>query len=63
MVKNLNTGVSGNPTMLDEVTGIAGALCGMVDHVEGTKKNQKIMLRMGAPGTFFIESVCTRVLF
>ena len=42
--------------MKEESTGIAGALCGMVDHVEGTKKNQIVKLRMGAPDD--IISVC-----
>jgi hypothetical protein len=47
-MKGLNAGVSGNPTLLDEVKGCAGALVGMVDALEGSRKNQKIVLRMGA---------------
>jgi hypothetical protein len=42
-------GVSGNPLMRAEVSGCAGALCGMVDAIEGSRKNQQITVRMGAP--------------
>jgi hypothetical protein len=45
----LNAGVSGNPTLRAQVSGCAGALCGMVDALEGTRKNQQVTVRMGAP--------------
>jgi hypothetical protein len=45
----LNAGVSGNPTMRAQVSGCAGALCGMVETLEGSRKNQKVTVRMGAP--------------
>jgi hypothetical protein len=44
----IRAGVSGNPTLLEEVTGCAGAMVGMVEALEGTRKNQKVILRMGA---------------
>ena len=47
-MKNINAGVSGNPTLLDAVSGCAGAMCGMVETMEGSRKNQRIVLRMGA---------------
>tara|TARA_B110000971_G_scaffold216873_2_gene252678 strand:- start:19 stop:693 length:675 start_codon:yes stop_codon:yes gene_type:complete len=48
-MKGLNAGVSGNPTMKDELTGCAGAVVGMVESLEGSRKNQKVICRMGAP--------------
>jgi hypothetical protein len=48
-MSGLNTGVSGNPTLKAKVSGCAGALCGMVDALEGSRKNQQITVRMGAP--------------
>lgn len=45
----LNVGVSGNPTLKAKVSGCAGALCGMVETLEGARKNQQITVRMGAP--------------
>jgi hypothetical protein len=48
-MSGLNAGVSGNPTLKAKVSGCAGALCGMVDALEGSRKNQQITVRMGAP--------------
>jgi hypothetical protein len=52
----LNAGVSGNPTLLAEVSGCVGALCGMVDALEGSRKNQQITVRMGAPDDLLVVS-------
>jgi hypothetical protein len=52
----LNAGVSGNPTLLAEVSGCVGALCGMVDALEGSRKNQQIIVRMGAPDDLLVVS-------
>jgi hypothetical protein len=53
-MQGLNAGVSGNPTLLDELTGCAGAVVGMVESVDGPRKNQKVTLRMGAPDDLLI---------
>jgi hypothetical protein len=45
----LNVGVSGEPRLKAKVSGCAGALCGMVETLEGSRKNQQITVRMGAP--------------
>lgn len=49
-----NIGVSGNPTLLEELTGCAGAMVGMVESVDGTRKNQRVTLRMGAPDDLLV---------
>jgi len=50
----LNTGVSGNPTLKEALTGCVGAMVGMVESVDGTRKNQKVTLRMGAPDDLLV---------
>lgn len=50
----LNTGVSGNPVLQEELTGCVGAMVGMVESVDGTRKNQKVTLRMGAPDDLLV---------
>ncbi|GMH92078.1 hypothetical protein TL16_g12241 [Triparma laevis f. inornata] len=52
--EGLNVGVSGNPTLKDELTGCAGALVGLVESIDGPRKNQKVTLRMGAPDDLLI---------
>jgi len=51
----LNAGVSGNPVLLEELAaGCTGAMVGMVESLEGTRKNQKVTLRMGAPDDLLV---------
>lgn len=51
----LNTGVSGEPTLQKELGVFCeGAMVGMVERVDGTAKNQKVILRMGAPDDLLV---------
>jgi len=49
-----NAGVSGEPALLEELTGCAEAVVGMVDRIDGPRKNQKVTLRMGAPDDLLV---------
>jgi hypothetical protein len=53
---NVNVGVSHQPTLKAKVSGCAGALCGMVETLEGSRKNQQITVRMGAPDDLLVVS-------
>mgnify|MGYP006080867247 CR=1 FL=1 len=51
-------GVSGNPTMKEEVKGCLGAVCGLVEAVEELEKGQqKVVVRVGEEESAVVVTV------